>query len=36
VPGPGGYRDVRDFGPEEAIVSAAVRGVSLPVHEVLG
>jgi len=35
-PGPGGYRDVQAFGPEEAIVSAALGGVSLPVDEVLG
>ena len=35
-PGPGGYRDVQAFGPEEAIVSVALGGVSLPVDEVLG
>jgi Uma2 family endonuclease len=35
-PGPGGYRTSRSFGPGEAIVSAAIGGVSLSVDVVLG
>jgi hypothetical protein len=35
-PGPGSYRTSRYFGPGEAIVSAALGGVSLSVDEVLG
>jgi Uma2 family endonuclease len=34
-PAPGGYRASRSFGPGQAIVSAAVEGVSLSVDEVL-
>jgi len=35
-PAPGGYRASRSFGLGEAIVSATVEGVALPVEEVLG